>query len=498
MHLFELFLYSLPIALVGFIFEAYPRVLNRHYGVDIWTHLLYLKEYHKQKGIPKRIENGFLVHGIYDYPPAFILILSKLPFPLVGRYEFLFSPFFDFIHLILIFTIVYILTSTLLLALLTQVLYILTPIIILENSSATPRSLGYTLFTIVFITLFLFVQQGNVLYLILSILVGSLILLSHRFTTQGLLFFAVFFSLYDRNIIYIGVFFSCFLLAVIFSKGFYLTVLRGHIGNLRFWYKNIRYRFAHQIKGNYKEHKTQDFVFRVYNQFLKFPPFVLMITNPWALPVFYVAFFLMPSDPLMQKLVWWVICSYALALSTIWIPQLRFLGEGQRYLELSAFPTAFLSAWFLHHWLTNSRTLLLPVGYILAGVCALITIVVIQRKAIIKDKLRTLTPPLQKMYIYLRSLKQKPKLLCIPHQITTNTIYHTGCQVFVNASYANIEKISDIYPFMKEPTEQIMREHDLDAILLNEDYVTIKDLRLEKYNILKKIDNFILIKPLLK
>ena len=94
MDLLLIILYALPIALIAFIFEAYPRFINRYCGVDIWTHLLYLQEYHKQKGIPKKIENGFLVPGIYDYPPAFIFILSKFPLNKVMKYEFIFSPFF--------------------------------------------------------------------------------------------------------------------------------------------------------------------------------------------------------------------------------------------------------------------------------------------------------------------------------------------------------------------------------------------------------------------
>src|SRR3972149_9826228 len=98
-----IFLLSIPLALIAFILESYPRFINREYGVDIWTHLLYLKEYHKQKGIPKRIENGFLVPGEYDYPPAFIFILSKFPLKIVEKYEFLFSPFFDALHIVFIF-----------------------------------------------------------------------------------------------------------------------------------------------------------------------------------------------------------------------------------------------------------------------------------------------------------------------------------------------------------------------------------------------------------
>ena len=113
-----------------------------------------------------------------------------------------------------------------------------------------------------------------------------------------------------------------------------------------------------------------------------------------------------------------------------------------------------------------------------------------------KDKLRTLTPSLTKMFVYLKSLKTKPKLLVIPHQMTTSTIYHTDCPVFVNADYAHIEKISDVYPFLKKPITQIMQQHNLDAILLNENYASLEDLKMKRYAVIKKIDNFLLVKPL--
>lgn len=491
-----IFFLSVVIPILAFIFESYPRILNRKFGVDIWTHLLYLKEYHKHKRIPGRIENGFLVPGDYDYPPIFILILSKFPFNLVKRYEFTFSPFFDSLLIFLIFYISFHLTGSIALSLITQIIYVLTPIIVLENSSATPRSLGYSLFTILFLSLFIYTLNLQFVFLLLAIASGTLIFLSHRFTAQGFLFFSIFFTVFEKNPIYFETFIVSFFLAIVLSRGFYLKVLRGHIGNLKFWAENVNHRFSHQVKGSYKEHRTQDFVFRIYNEFLKFPPFVLEITNPWILTVFYILFYQMPSEPLFSKMVWWVILSYVLALLTIWIPKLRFLGEGQRYLELSVFPAAFLSANLLFSLLEKSYSNFIVFFYILIGISSFITIIVIQRKGIIRDKLRTITPQMQEMFNFLKTLKDKPRLLCIPHQITTNTTYHTGCPVFVNASYSTIDKISEVYPYLRKPIAGIMKKHDLDLILLNEQYAEVKDLKLGKYNIVKKIDNFLLIKPL--
>lgn len=492
---YTVLLFSLPLVIFAFLFEIYPRVQNRLFGVDIWTHFLYLKEFRKRGRIPEKIENGFLVPGIYDYPPMFILILSRFPFTFVEKYEFLFSPFFDALHIALIFFIAYFITGSLAIALITQGLYVLTPIIVLENSSATPRSLGYTLFTIVFVSLFFFTVNGNYLLFATALSSGTLIFLSHRFTTQGFLFFAIFFTVFEVNFLYVGVFILSFILAVVISRGFYLKVLRGHIGNLVFWYKNIEYRFAHQVKGNWKEHKTQDFIFRLYNQFLKFPPFVLTITNPWTLPVFYLFLFGFPATPLLQKFVWWVIISYILAIVTIWIPRLRFLGEGQRYLELSAFPAAFLSAKLLIDLLQTQVGHFVMVYYTAIGIAAFITTVIIQRKGIIKDTLRSVTPSMKKMFVFLKVLWPRPRLLCIPHQVTTSTIYHTGCRVFVNADYTNIEKISEVYPYLRKPVRKIMEKYKLDMILLNEKYARVEDLKIHKWRMVKKIENFILLKP---
>lgn len=493
MNFLQLLLSSFPLAFVAFIFEIYPRLINRKFGVDVWTHLLYLQEYQKQKRMPRDMKGGFIISGDYDYPPIFILILSKFKFKLVEKYEFLFSPFFDSLLIIFIFFISYCLTQNIYFSLLTQLIYILTPIIVLENSSATPRSLGYSLFVILFLSLFLFIQNGQIALLLIAVFCGILIFLSHRFTAQGFLFFSLFFSIVEKKIIYSEIFVISFVLAIIFSKGFYLKVLRGHIGNLVFWFKNIEYRFYHQIKGSYKEHDTQDFIFKIYNQFLKFPPFVLLITNPWTTAPLYMFFFQEISDPFIERLLLLVVFSYALAIATTWIPVLRFLGEGQRYLELSAFPAAFLSSTFLFKYFDTNMGKILTVSYILISLVSFITILVIQRKGIIKDKLRTVTPSMEKMFAFLKKLENKPKLLCIPHQITTNTIYHTGCPVFVNANYIDIQKIAEVYPYFRKPVGEIMKKYNLNTILLNEDYAQILDLKISSYKIIKKIGNFILL-----
>jgi hypothetical protein len=63
----------------------------------------------------------------------------------------------------------------------------------------------------------------------------------------------------------------------------------------------------------------------------------------------------------------------------------------------------------------------------------------------------------------------------------------------VNADYTNISKISDVYPYMKLDVAKVMEKHDLDAIILNEEYASIQDLKLKKYTVEKKFGNYLMI-----
>jgi hypothetical protein len=73
-----------------------------------------------------------------------------------------------------------------------------------------------------------------------------------------------------------------------------------------------------------------------------------------------------------------------LAILTLWVHKLRFLGEGQRYLELSAFPAAFVAAQLFLEFFNAKNPFVVGLYSFIIALC-IVTIVVIQRKAIIKD-----------------------------------------------------------------------------------------------------------------
>ena len=147
------YLFSLIFPLISYLLQTYPRFFNKYFGVDVWTRLLEVRIIRKNHfRIPARpIKKGFIFEGYFDYPPVFILLLSLLGTKNLEKYQGLIAPFFDALLNIFVFFVAIQLTGNLYIALISQLIYTLTPIVAIENSSLVPRSIGYLLFSISFL-----------------------------------------------------------------------------------------------------------------------------------------------------------------------------------------------------------------------------------------------------------------------------------------------------------------------------------------------------------
>ena len=234
-----LFVYALVIPILSFFLQSYPRFFNKYFGVDVWTRLLEIdqvkKAHHK---IPGRITKGFIIDGFFDYPPVFPFIFSFFPKDFLLKKQGFIAPFFDAIQNVVVFFIAMQITHNPAVAFLSQAIYGLTPIISIENSYLTPRSLGYLLFTLSFYPLLVFHTTHQPQLLFVSIFFTILLFLTHRFALQAFLFTAVFFAIYDKSAIYIFVPIIGFLGAILVTKGYYLRVAKGHLSNIYFWVIN--------------------------------------------------------------------------------------------------------------------------------------------------------------------------------------------------------------------------------------------------------------------
>lgn len=492
------FLLAFIFPILSFFLQSYPRFFNKYFGVDVWTRLLeieHIKKSHHR--IPKKISKGFIIEGNFDYPILFPWMFSFFPKKTLLNIQGYVSPFFDAIQNLLLFFITYSLTGNITISLLSQLIYSLILIIPIENSYLTPRSLGYLVFTLAFYPLFMFTITNEVLYLLLGLIFSTILFLTHRFALQSLLFICIFFTFFDKSFVYLTVFVISFIFATILTNGYYLRVAKGHLYNIYFWIKNYKYRFAHQIYKNVKP-KKQDWVSKIYPLLSALSPILIILTNTWIIAgfvYFYIyinKFTQFPIEIVYYKMSIWIIFFYVIGAIILKIKRLIPIGEGQRYLEMASVPASVLSA-IITYYAYQQWPIETLVLFSVLITCNLSMILILQIKGIIKDKNRSLTTELINMYKYINKLPGRPRILCIPHQITTMTVYNTKADIFVNADNPGLMKIQEVYPILKKSIKFLKTKYNLDYLLLRESFAPLKDIKLQKVKIKHKVGDILLI-----
>ncbi len=377
-------------------------------------------------------------------------------------------------------------------------MYSLIPIIPIENSYLTPRSLGYLNFTLAFYPLLLFHINNNPLLLLISLFFTSTLFLTHRFALQSFILISLFFSLIDHSYIYLLNLVLGFIIVLILTKGFYLRVAKGHLYNIYFWVVNYKFRFAHQIYG-LKSAKRMDWVGKIYSLLSSLSPIFLFAINIWAFSaILYLILYLQkssdfPINATYLKMSLWIIFFYVFGSIVLKIKRLIPIGEGHRYMEMASVPSVVLSSVLFFYFLKEYGIVtVLVMIVLLTG--NLLVILFFQIKGIITDKNRSLTQDLRKAYRFINSLKGTPRIICIPHQITTMTVYNTKADVLVNADNPGLMKIQEVYPILKKPISFLQKKYSLDYLLLRESFAKLEDLKLSKPNIVFRSGDVLLIR----
>ncbi len=488
-----------PIA--SYALQIYPRIFNRHFGVDVWTMLIEAELIRKNNHfVPKgKIDNGFILGGHFDYPPLFLILLSFFPSKTLFKIQGLISPFFDALQNFVVFLIAYQLTQNLTLALISQLVYTLTPISALENSSLLSRSMGYLFFTLSFYFLILSTTSTplNLIFFILGIFFSSLTLLTHKFATQSLFFITIFFTLFEKNILYLIALILTTILAVVLSKGYYIRVLKSHVNIILFWIRHYKLRFSHQVYGIIPVSKNPDLIVTIYKILTKLAPITLLALNIWVLPAFFYLLGIVPATSLIYiKMASWVMFFYILGVLVLSIKRLTPIGEGYRYLEMATVPSSILTGFlFMYFYNSPYRNAALFI-FITIALGNLAIILFVQTKAVIKDKNRSMTDEMKKMFSFINRLKGNKRIMCIPHQITTMVVYNTNASVLVNFDVEALRKMYDFYPVIRKPISEIARIHNINYILLRETYAKLNDLKIQNYKIVFKSGDVMLIQLL--
>ncbi len=497
-----MYLYPFVVALFGFILQSWPRFINRLFGVDVWTRLLEVEHIRNNNHrIPHdKLSGQFIVDGYFDYPPVFPFLLSYIPKKLLLKLQGFIAPLIDSLHGLIVYFLALYLGQDAGIALTAQIIYVLTPVIAIENSYLTPRSLGYTLFTLATAPIILFMFQGYQLFLLISLFFTTILFLTHRFAIQAFLFLSVFFLFFLNTPVFLQIFLTGFALSVVITRGYYIRVLKGHLFNIYFWIRNLDYRYAHQVRGIITKNIATDTVNTIYKYLEIFSPILIFATNPWALSAFVVAFLGIarsaPISPVYTAFAAWVLFFYVFGVIVLKIRHLMPIGEGYRYMEMATAPSSILAAVALYYFLGTSYGLWIGVGFVTLCVVNIAVILYFQLKTIIKDRNRSVTDDMQKVFRYINrhSKKTSPmRIICVPHQNTTMTVYHTNAQVFVNADNPGLMRITEVYPMLRKSLVDLRKKYRLTHALVKTGFVTLKELKLPESKVVYKSGDVLLV-----
>ncbi len=490
---------ALIVPLLSFFLQVYPRFFNKYYGVDFWRRMMEADLVRKNgHQIPKDIvKDGFLVEGYFDNPPIFPWILSFIPKKTLIEVQGFIAPIFDSLQNLLVFMITFQLTGRIDISVFAQLIYGTIPLTALENSYLTPRSLGYLDFTLAFYSILLYSVSQNSYYLIAAFVFTSLVFLMHRFAMQSLLFIILLFTFIDRTFVYLLIYLAGFITALVITRGYYLRALEAHFSDIYFWTQNYKYRFAHQVRGFSEEKKKMDFSDFIYFLLTRFAPLSLIGTNLWMLIPFFLILTGILHLPIMLninpsltfRMIIWVAFFYVIASLVLSIKRLIPIGEGQRYLEMATVPTSVLSSLVFFKFVDSSSRNLVILIYTLIFLFNLLSIIYSQVRGRIKDKNRSLTKDMGKVFKFINKSKPTPRILCIPHQSCGLILFNTHAKVLSEVQFKDAMKIRDVFPILRNSVQEIAKKHNLNMLFLKKTYATMKELHLKKSDMLLETED---------
>jgi len=496
--------YALLIPLFSFALQVWPRLKNRYFGIDTWRHLLLADYVRKNHKIPTVLKKQYIhSSGNPGYPPVIYLILSIFPKNFAEKYQFIFAPIFDAIQNYVIFWFAFLITQDVFTSICAQIVAALTPIAVIEASNLSTRTLSYLVFSLSFIPLVIFSSTHLFVWLIAAFIMLIILFLTHKFAVQAYFFTTLGLSIVERDPLYILVFIAGFIFVYFFIGRIYRPIFREHMLILTFWIKNISNRFIHQFRGQPKSKEVKDFVHKLYLLSFKSPYIYMLGNNPW-IGVFIVLMIL----PLLQNLQMestimdqnmlimldiWVWVAIVVGMITLSIKPLRFLGEGNRYLEYCIVPISIVLASYIPS-LINTYGLLFITSSLFVVVILFLYIIFLQIKVVLRDRMRTITPEMWECIKCLNKFGSKARVAIFPLQFGDALTYFIKGKVLTTYNNEGLANIIDVYPVVRIPLNDLIKKFNINFILFEENHVTLKELKLSKYKIEVNKNGYILLR----
>ena len=441
---------------------------NRKTGCDAYYFLLTVDAFKKQRRIPIRLPPYYLLDASEQwYPPGFTIFLSLFSKRILDRVHFYIGPLLDSLNGLMLGLLLWTIGVEWIGIIGGMLVYAIIPAVVLPTTSLNSRPLGNLLFTLTFLSLLIALQQNPILAWLGFVIFGFMLLMTHKLTMQELVMVCGACAVVFLDLRYVLALAGLFLFTLTLSGGFYYKVLLGQREILWFWRKYWPFWEAHQVYDSpiYGKHGQRKLFYgNTPTHYLRYAR-ILLAANPFLILVPFLT--AGAYAPIALAVIG---ASALIAVLTLIIPGLRFLGEGEKYLKYTAFPTAYLVG-------THLPTLIDFSGILLAIAAALcITSLTIKyRKS--KRNYSRIDSDLHAVFAFVRR-KHLDRIMCIPVFFADALMHHGRCKVLWGSHSGGFHKLQEFFPVLQKPLSYFKKQYRLSCVILNTDYVNPKALHL--------------------
>lgn len=480
----------ITISLIAFSLRVLPRLIRPNaVATDTYYHLGAAEEIRRNSfRMPERLKE-YLMDSPYDYPPLFHYILALFEKNKRERVEKYISAFIDTLYVIAVyffaqhfFKQMFTVANYNTYSLVTTLLVLSVPTFLGINAGprayqATPRVLGEFFAGLALMAGFLFYFDGSLLWGVVAVLASSAALLASKFSAQVILFFSLILALFLKSIFFLALPVVAFITAVILSGGYYIKVIKGHLGHLYIFkrvtmkkYLNVRHKnrlidvltLPRDILYDYKKAFN---TLSLNNTFM-----IVAIRNPQLVLLIPIYIELLPRFIIKEPryfLAVWIIASLICFLVTSLKP-FQFLGEGDRYLEYSVLPQILLFTAFV---LPSTNKWLFVYGLLGYHFFFYALNVVIFAK--IYKKNSNLDSDKEEVFGFLRNSAENFNML--PIGMVYELAYKTGAGIlFPSGNFAinyisekDYDELYEVYSIPSRDISKLLRKYNLNSVFVN-------------------------------
>jgi hypothetical protein len=482
-----------------FFIRLLPVWKLRNQGCDAYYFLLSAEVFRAQKKIPVQLPPYYLADIDEQwYPPGFTVLLGLLPEWAVTRYYWLINHLLDFLNFVLMDFFLWYVSNSVDVIIVANLVYIFIPVFMSEYSALTSRSLANLFFSGFVISLYFVMNSignGALEWVSVVALLAAwfLILFTHKLTTQLGVFMIIAFSVLYQSILPFFIIAVGIPIFIILTKGYYWKMLRAHWDIVSFWHKNLRWLGAHQVYESPLFSKS-DGSATTKIPYTKKILIALIFYNPFI--YFVLLSFLglegeFLSDPMLYYLFLCVLVVFAWSIATTFIPYVKSLGEGFKYIKYTGFPAAvFIGLAYPEMTVTGKAflafILIFSILCILSGM-----------KIQLNRSLGKIDEDLSELLSYLKQSPEVDMLGCIDCHMCDAIVYFARKKVLWGTHhYLFNEKIIRFFPVLRASIDDLSREFGLKYWCINTDYVNPEDLRMKNVSITRSFGKFSIYKVL--